>query len=165
MLTIANTLHIFTIPLMAAISDRYGRRPVMLTGVVLGMILIWPMFELISHENPWMMLLGFIIGNPIIQAVMYGPMGAFISEKFTTRTRYTGLSLTYQLTSLIGAGFTPIIAQALLEQAGGGTNTHYIAMLFCVLCAVTGIGVYLSKETAAVKQETVSLHAKAKQAI
>ncbi|MCY9878679.1 MFS transporter [Vibrio natriegens] len=165
MLTIANTLHIFTIPLMAAISDRYGRRPVMLTGVVLGMILIWPMFELISHENPWMMLLGFIIGNPIIQAVMYGPMGAFISEKFTTRTRYTGLSLTYQLTSLIGAGFTPIIAQALLDQAGGGTNTHYIAMLFCVLCAVTGIGVYLSKETAAVKQETVSLHAKAKQAI
>lgn len=165
MLTIANTLHIFTIPLMAAISDRYGRRPVMLIGVVLGMILIWPMFELISHENPWMMLLGFIIGNPIIQAVMYGPMGAFISEKFTTRTRYTGLSLTYQLTSLIGAGFTPIIAQALLEQAGGGTNTHYIAMLFCVLCAVTGIGVYLSKETAAVKQETVSLHAKAKQAI
>ncbi|MFW8630401.1 MFS transporter [Vibrio natriegens] len=165
MLTIANTLHIFTIPLMAAISDRYGRRPVMLTGAVLGMILIWPMFELISHENPWMMLLGFIIGNPIIQAVMYGPMGAFISEKFTTRTRYTGLSLTYQLTSLIGAGFTPIIAQALLEQAGGGTNTHYIAMLFCVLCAVTGIGVYLSKETAAVKQETVSLHAKAKQAI
>ncbi|MGP8304886.1 MFS transporter [Vibrio sp. YIC-376] len=165
MLTIANTLHIFTIPLMAAISDRYGRRPVMLTGVVLGMILIWPMFELISHENPWMMLLGFIIGNPIIQAVMYGPMGAFISEKFTTRTRYTGLSLTYQLTSLIGAGFTPIIAQALLEQAGGGTNTHYIAMLFCALCAVTGIGVYLSKETAAVKQETVSLHAKAKEAI
>jgi MFS family permease len=165
MLTIANTLHIFTIPLMAAISDRYGRRPVMLTGVVLGMILIWPMFELISHENPWMMLLGFIIGNPIIQAVMYGPMGAFISEKFTTRTRYTGLSLTYQLTSLIGAGFTPIIAQALLEQAGGGTNTHYIAMLFCVLCAVTGIGVYLSKETAAVKQETISLQPKAKQAI
>ncbi len=165
MLTIANTLHIFTIPLMAAVSDRYGRRPVMLTGVVLGMILIWPMFELISHDNPWMMLLGFIIGNPIIQAVMYGPMGAFISEKFTTRTRYTGLSLTYQLTSLIGAGFTPIIAQALLEQAGGGTNTHYIAMLFCVLCAVTGIGVYLSKETAAVKQETVSLHAKAKEAI
>lgn len=129
MLTIANTLHIFTIPLMAAVSDRYGRRPVMLTGVVLGMILIWPMFELISHENPWMMLLGFIIGNPIIQAVMYGPMGAFISEKFTTRTRYTGLSLTYQLTSLIGAGFTPILAQALLDQAGGGTNTHYIAML------------------------------------
>ncbi len=165
MLTIANTLHIFTIPLMAAISDRYGRRPVMLTGAVLGMILIWPMFELISHENPWMMLLGFIIGNPIIQAVMYGPMGAFISEKFTTRTRYTGLSLTYQLTSLIGAGFTPIIAQALLDQAGGGTNTHYIAMLFCVLCAVTGIGVYLSKETAAVKQDTVSLHAKEKQAI
>ncbi|UYI48429.1 MHS family MFS transporter [Vibrio natriegens] len=165
MLTIANTLHIFTIPLMAAVSDRYGRRPVMLTGVVLGMVLIWPMFELISHENPWMMLLGFIIGNPIIQAVMYGPMGAFISEKFTTRTRYTGLSLTYQLTSLIGAGFTPIIAQALLDQAGGGTNTHYIAMLFCVLCAVTGIGVYLSKETATVKQETGSVQAKAKEAV
>ncbi|BDR13499.1 MFS transporter [Vibrio sp. STUT-A11] len=165
MLTIANTLHIFTIPLMAAVSDRYGRRPVMLTGVVLGMILIWPMFELISHDNPWMMLLGFIIGNPIIQAVMYGPMGAFISEKFTTRTRYTGLSLTYQLTSLIGAGFTPIIAQALLDQAGGGTNTHYIAMLFCVLCAVTGIGVYLSKETANVKRDPVSVHTKAKEAI
>ncbi len=153
MLTIANTLHIFTIPLMAAVSDRYGRRPVMLTGTVVGMILIWPMFSLISHGSPWMMLLGFIIGNPIIQAVMYGPMGAFISEKFTTRTRYTGLSLTYQLTSLIGAGFTPIIAQALLNQAGGGTNTQYIAALFCVLCAVTAFGVYKSKETALVKAE------------
>ncbi|WP_319554326.1 hypothetical protein [uncultured Vibrio sp.] len=75
------------------------------------------------------------------------------------------MSLTYQLTSLIGAGFTPIIAQALLDQAGGGTNTHYIAMLFCVLCAVTGIGVYLSKETANVKRDPVSVHTKAKEAI
>ncbi len=152
MLTIANFLHIFTIPLMAAVSDRFGRRPVMLVGTILGMILVWPMFMLISDGSPWMMLLGFIIGNPIIQAVMYGPMGAFISEKFTTRTRYTGLSLTYQLTSLLGAGFTPIIAQTLYNSAGGGTNTYYIAVVFCVLCVITAIGVFFSKETAFTKK-------------
>ncbi|WP_445400646.1 MFS transporter [Zobellella sp. An-6] len=148
MLTLSSVLHIFTIPLMAALSDRYGRRPVMLVGALIGCLMVWPMFALISHGSPWLLLLGFIIGNPLIQAVMYGPMGAFISEKFTTRTRYTGLSLTYQLTTVLGAGFTPLIAQTLLGLGGGGTNTQYIAMLFCGLCLVSAIGVYWSRETA-----------------
>lgn len=148
MLTLANVLHIFTIPLMALLSDRFGRRPVMLAGALVGCIMIWPMFALISHGSPWMMLLGFIVGNPLIQAVMYGPMGAFISEKFTTRTRYTGLSLTYQLTAVLGAGFTPLIAQALLGLGGGGTNTQYISMLFSLLCLMSAVGVYWSRETA-----------------
>ncbi|PSJ44099.1 MFS transporter [Zobellella endophytica] len=148
MLTLSSVLHIFTIPLMAALSDRYGRRPVMLVGALVGGIMVWPMFALISHGSSWMLLLGFTIGNPLIQAVMYGPMGAFISEKFTTRTRYTGLSLTYQLTAVLGAGFTPLIAQTLLSLGGGGTNTQYISMLFCGLCLVSAAGVYWSRETA-----------------
>ena len=78
LVTIANALHIFTIPLFAVLSDRVGRRPVMIAGAIAGIVLIWPLFQLIEVGTWWSLLLAFVIGNPIIQAVMYGPLGAWI---------------------------------------------------------------------------------------
>lgn len=144
MLTIANFLHIFTIPAAAALSDRIGRRKVMLTGAAVGIIGIWPMFALISDGNIWLMLLGFIIGNPLVQALMYGPMGAFISEMFATEVRYTGTSLAYQVSTTLGAGFAPLIASGLLV-AGGGTTT-VLAWFFCGLCVISGTAFFLAPD-------------------
>lgn len=143
MLTIANALHIFTIPLAAALSDRIGRRPVMIAGTIVGIIGIWPMFALINHGSTGLLLLGFIIGNPLIQALMYGPMGAWIGEMFETKTRYTGLSLSYQLATTFGAGFAPLIALNLV-RLGNGT-TVLLCAFFSLLCVIAAIAFALTR--------------------
>ncbi|WP_157156996.1 MULTISPECIES: MFS transporter [unclassified Diaminobutyricimonas] len=147
LVTIANFVHMFTIPVFALLSDRFGRKPVMLTGVVLGIVLIWPFFELITDGSWWALLLAFMIGNPLVQGLMYGPLAAWISEKFGTEARYTGVSLSYQISSTLGAGLAPLIAAALLAVAGGGTNTWLIALFFTGLSVITGIAVLTSRET------------------
>ncbi|WP_435277601.1 MFS transporter [Rhodococcus yananensis] len=145
MLTFSSFLHIFAIPFFAWLSDRFGRRPVMLAGAVVSVVLVFPMFALLQSDNFWAVALGFVVGNVVIQASMYGPIGAFLAEKFETGDRYTGLSLTYQGASLVGAGAAPLMANWLVGLGAGGTGN--IAWYFIGMVAVAALAIYLSPET------------------
>lgn len=144
MVTIANALMIFTVPAFAALSDRIGRKPVMLAGYAGGILTIWAVFGLVSDGSTLLLLLAFIIANPIINGLMYGPMGAFLSEKFSTETRYTGMALSYQIATLVGAGFAPLIASSLLISGGG--ETWMISLCFVGMCLIGALAVLLGKE-------------------
>lgn len=146
LVTIANFIHVFTIPAFAALSDRIGRKPVMVVGAIVGIILIWPMFALIGVGTWWALLLSFIIGNPIVQGLMYGPLGAWIGEKFAADIRYTGTAVTYQLGTTIGAGFAPLVATSLLSAAGG-SDPIYVQWFFVLLCLLSGSAYLFSKES------------------
>ena len=146
LVTIANAIHIFTIPLFATLSDRIGRRPVMIAGAIAGIVLIWPLFLLVGQGTWWSLLLAFVIGNPIIQALMYGPLGAWIGEKFATDVRYTGVAVTYQLATTIGAGLAPLIATSLLAAAGG-TDPSLVAWFFVGLCVLSLAAYLFSRES------------------
>ncbi|MCQ9165436.1 MULTISPECIES: MFS transporter [unclassified Arthrobacter] len=145
MMTISTFLHIFAIPAWAALSDRVGRRPVLIAGTIVGLVVIWPIFALVGSGNIWLLLLGYIMANPIAQAMMYGPIGAFISEKFPTKLRYTGVSLSYQLATTLGAGFAPLIAAGFLATGHG--STWMLSAFFGVLCVVSGLAFFVAKET------------------
>ena len=147
LVTIANAIHILTIPAFAALSDRIGRKPVMVAGAIAGAVLIFPIFALVGQGSASALLLAFVLGNPIVQALMYGPMGAWMSEKFPADSRYTGVALSYQVSSTLGAGLAPLVATALLAWTGG-TSVTPIAILFVVLCVLSGITFVFSKETA-----------------
>ncbi|MGO2482181.1 MFS transporter [Glutamicibacter arilaitensis] len=146
MLTASSFVHIFAIPFFAGLSDRFGRRPVMLVGAGISIALVFPMFALFNSGSFWLIALAFMVGNPIIQASMYGPIGAFLAEKFDTQDRYTGVSLTFQLGSLVGAGTAPLMATWLINLGNGG-GTSNIAWYFILLIVLAGLSVYLSKET------------------
>lgn len=145
MVTIANFLMIFSVPAFAALSDRIGRRPVMMAGYIFGGSMIWVIFRLIDSGNVLLLLAAIVIGNPIANGMMYGPLGAFFSEKFDTGSRYTGVSLSYQLSTLLGAGFAPLIASSLLFAGSGGT--HLVSLLFTGLCVFGALAVWFSRET------------------
>ncbi|MDO5500401.1 MAG: MFS transporter [Propionibacteriaceae bacterium] len=113
-LTLSNFIHVFTIPFFAWLSDRFGRKQVMIAGAVFAIIAIWPMFLMFNSGSAALVGLAFLIGNPLIQAAMFGPIGAFLSELFDTGSRYSGVSATYQLGSLLGAGLAPIVATSLV---------------------------------------------------
>jgi hypothetical protein len=72
-------------------------------------------------------------------------MAAFISEQFGTRARYTGASLGYQLATLIGAGFTPVILASLF--ASSGKSILPVGLFIIALCVVSAVFLVATKES------------------
>ena len=146
MLTLSNFVHIFTIPAFAALSDRLGRKQVMIGGAVFSAIAVWPMFMLFDSGNATLITIAFLVGNPLIQASMYGPVGAYLSELFEPTARYSGVSLTYQLGSLLGAGLAPLVAQRLVTDSAG---TSHLAWYIGGAYVISAVAVLLSRSAAA----------------
>ncbi|KRE38229.1 MFS transporter [Janibacter sp. Soil728] len=145
MLTLSNFVHIFTIPAFAALSDRLGRKQVMIGGAVFSAIAVWPMFMLFDSGNATLITIAFLVGNPLIQASMYGPVGAYLSELFEPTARYSGVSLTYQLGSLLGAGLAPLVAQRLVSDSAG---TSHLAWYIGGAYVISAVAVLLSRSAA-----------------
>lgn len=129
------------IPAMGALSDRIGRRPVLLTSCVLFMALPVPAFWLMLHGWGY----GFVIAMQIVfgaaLALFSGPGPAAIAELFPTRGRSTWLSLSFSAGVAIFGGFTPFIAQFLIAATGSPlAPTIYViaavALSFCVILSM-----------------------------
>ena len=151
---IASLLGLFTIPLWSHISDRIGRRPVYLAGGIASLLVAFPFFWLVER-GPGFVILAMILAMNFGHDMMYGPMGATLSELFGTHVRYTGASLVYQLTSVVSGGVAPFIATVLLARYGSGAVAGY--MVAC--CAVTIIATVFLPETNRVKLDAANLKA------
>ena len=113
------TLTIVAVWFAARYSDRLGRRPVMMFGIVAGAVLALPIMWMLQLGELWLFAIALFLANGVIQGTIFGPFGAFTAELFPTRIRYTGASLVYQLSSTLGAGFTPMIVTGLVLLGGG----------------------------------------------
>jgi MFS transporter, MHS family, shikimate and dehydroshikimate transport protein len=139
---IAGTIQIFAIGAFAALSDRVGRRPVYLGGAIFLLLFSFPLFWMVNTANAVLIWLAMSIAIVALGA-MYGPSGAFFSELFSTRVRYSGASLGYQLASALAGGFAPVIAVALLSAYGYPA----VALYMIVMALITIVAVYLATET------------------
>lgn len=130
--SVGSVLQIGGLAFYAHLSDRFGRRPVMTVGAILGIVAAYPIFAMIASGSTPLLFLGMIIGMPIVQASIYGPSAAFISEMFSTEYRYTGASLGYQTASTLGGGVSPLVAAALATAGGFTPVAIYLAATFVV---------------------------------
>ncbi len=146
LLTVVNVVHIFAIPAFAILSDRIGRKPVMLAGAVTGMVLIFPIFHLLTMGSPWALLLGLALANPVIHAMMGGPLSAWLGEKFAADIRYSGMAVTFQVGSTISAGFAPLVATWLLMR-GGGADPTMVGLFFIALCVISIVAILFAPES------------------
>lgn len=143
-LTVSAAVALVVLPCASALSDRIGRRPVVLTGAILSAATAFPVLALIDSKSSGALILAVVIGHGISQSLMYGPLGALFSEMFGTRVRYTGASLGYQGATLVGAGFSPMIAGSLVASSGNGTP---VALLLCGGSLITALTVWFVRET------------------
>jgi MFS transporter, MHS family, proline/betaine transporter len=100
-------------PIFGRISDRVGRRPVVIGGIVALLLLTVPAFSLIQRGTVVALLIGYgLIGGAL------GTLGlsTFLSELFPTRLRYSGLSLTYGLASALFGGTAPLLAALIVQR-------------------------------------------------
>jgi MFS transporter, MHS family, shikimate and dehydroshikimate transport protein len=143
--TVASCVALVVLPAASALSDRVGRRPVVLAGAMASAALAFPVLALVDSGSPALLILALALGHGVAQSTMYGPLGALLSEMFGTRVRYTGASLGYQAATLLGAGFSPLIASSLLASSGGGSTP--VSLLLCGGAAITALTVWRLRET------------------
>ncbi|MEU7281533.1 MFS transporter [Streptomyces sp. NPDC045431] len=143
--TIASCVALLVLPAASALSDRVGRRPVVLAGAVASAALAFPVLALVDSGAPGLLILALILGHGVAQSTMYGPLGALLTEMFGTRVRYTGASLGYQAATLVGAGFSPLIAGSLVASYGGSGTP--VSLLLCGGAAITALAVWRLRET------------------
>jgi metabolite-proton symporter len=146
-LLIGAAVQFAAIPLLARLSDRIGRRPVYAFGAF-GMA-IWSffMFGLLGSGQNLEIYLALVVGL-LFHGAMYGPQAAFITELFPTRIRYSGVSIAYQLTSIVAGSLAPIIALWLYKQENSALP---VAIYVAVACAISGISALLARETKGVE--------------
>ncbi|MGM7777940.1 MFS transporter [Arthrobacter sp. KNU-44] len=126
----ASFISIAFVILGGRLSDKLGRRPVMIGGLILFIAYLIPMFQLLSSNNILLVFVAFTVGL-MIHSTLFGPLAAFVSEQFGTTSRYTGASLGYQLATLLGAGFTPGIVAQIFKDSGKDTGSvvFYLAAM------------------------------------
>ncbi|GAA4535128.1 MFS transporter [Pseudonocardia xishanensis] len=125
-----------SMPLFGALSDRVDRRPVLLAGTIGVVVLSYPMYMLISLGFGGGLVALLVAG--VLIGVVGGPMPAFLSERFRTRNRAAGVSLTYALTVAIFGGTAPYLITAIADATGDPLSAAYYT-LGCGVISLVGL--------------------------
>ncbi|NUU31549.1 MFS transporter [Arthrobacter sp. C9C5] len=139
----ASFVSIIFVVMGGRLSDKLGRRPVMIGGLLLFIAYLVPMFQLLSSNNIGLIFVAFAVGL-MIHSTLFGPLAAFVSEQFGTTFRYTGASLGYQLATLLGAGFTPGIVAQIFKDSG--QNTSSVVWYLAIMSVVSIVFILLTRE-------------------
>lgn len=139
----AHAVHFVAVPLVGNLSDRIGRRPVYLIGTLTAATWGFFAFPMMDSGNNLVIVSAIIIGL-VFHAFMYAGQPAIMAEMFPTRMRYSGVSLGYQVTSIVAGSLAPIIAVRLLDTYGSAVP---IAWYLAGAAAVSAIAVLAARET------------------
>lgn len=156
-----------------ALSDKIGRKKVMMAGNLIAAIFTYPIFKLIQSyggtivesvdaagkvivdaagkpvlvaQNPDTFMIGVLIFILVLFVTMvYGPIAAFLVESFPAKIRYTSVSLPYHIGNGYFGGFLPLIATAVVASTGN----IFAGLIFPIAVAALTfvIGTYLLQET------------------
>lgn len=117
------------------LSDRIGRRPVMVTGAALVVVLAFPLMNLLQDKESSNAAKGLaIFAAGLVVGLMAGPGPAMLAEMFPTRARYTGLGLAYSLSNAVFSGSAGLIITELIKRT---KNVDIPAYYVVVTCAVS----------------------------
>ncbi|MGW4398030.1 MFS transporter [Amycolatopsis nivea] len=132
-------------PLAGRLADRIGRRPVFAGSAILALVLAVPYFALLDTRNPVLVILAIVLLHCGVVETSYAIVGTYLAELYPANIRYSGIGVTYNVTSIIGAGFAPVIAVALYSAAGN--NVYAVSGYIAFAAIVTLIAVRFGRET------------------
>ncbi|WP_169379068.1 MFS transporter [Streptomyces sulphureus] len=123
------------------VSDRIGRRPVMLTGAAAVVVLALPLLNLLQDpEASTVLQSGALFAAGAVVGLMAGPGPAMLAEMFPTGVRYTGLGLAYALSNAVFSGSAGLIITEVIEHTGNADIPGYYAAATCAVSALALTG-------------------------
>ncbi|GAB91409.1 MFS transporter [Gordonia rhizosphera] len=103
----------------ARVSDRVGQRRALVFGCSVAAVSAIPLTFMIGSGSLGHYAVAIMLGNGVVQGLIYGPIAAYVTSLFPADVRYTGASIGYQGAAALGAGVTPVVASALVLLPGG----------------------------------------------
>jgi MFS family permease len=140
---IANVVMVPVLILCGHLSDKWGRSGIFTAGAVLTGLWGLVFFPVIETGSPALIALSITMEMALI-SLMYGPQAALFAELFPVQLRYSGASLGYQLGSVAGGGFAPIVATFLLQKFH---TSFAIGLYMCAACAVSLSSILIIRRT------------------
>ena len=125
------------------LSDRFGRRPVMIGGGIGMIVLFFAFFPLVIAQVV-AVTAGLFVLIGVIAGAAQGPIPALLGEQFPARMRFSGVSFSYQVGAALGGGTASSIATALLIWGDG--NPIGVSIYASAAAAILIIGTLLCRE-------------------
>ncbi len=142
MLCVAILFMTLATPIAAKLSDRWGRRPVLLMSSVLAVLAGFALHPLLTSGSVLQVTV-FLSLALFLMGATFAPMGAYLPEQFPVAVRYTGAGLAYQLGGILGASLAPYISQLLVTNGGLAWVGAYVS----VAAMLSFVAVLLMRET------------------
>jgi MHS family proline/betaine transporter-like MFS transporter len=139
--TIALAIFTALIPASGMLSDRLGRKPVIMAGAIGFLVLSYPLFLLLS-QGTFAAALGAQLVFAVCGALVIGPCPAAYVEMFPTRTRYSGIAMGYNAAQALFGGTTPLIATWLIRISGNDRAPAF----YLIAAAVTAVAALTIEE-------------------
>ncbi|MFI8793507.1 MFS transporter [Streptomyces sp. NPDC055105] len=131
------------IPAFGRLSDHVGRKPVIYAGIAAEAALAFPFFWILDTGSGALVFVAYGLMT-LAFCANYGPIATFLAELFGARVRYSGLSVSYMLSGLLGSAATPAITVALLSATGDSSS---IAWYILGAALLSLLSLFLLSET------------------
>jgi MFS transporter, MHS family, proline/betaine transporter len=118
-------------------ADRFGTVKVMRTALVCGMVLILPLFYMLTHAPGPATLVAFqCILSLVFYSFYYSPLGSLLSQLFPARCRTTGVSLAYVIAMTLFGGLTPVVIGFLVKSTGSIMSPAWYLIVVSTLALI-----------------------------
>jgi MHS family proline/betaine transporter-like MFS transporter len=126
---------IIILPISAFISDKIGRKKVLVFAIILLIIFVYPLFMMLGSMNFTYAIISQILFSTIISIYM-GPIPTLLVELFPTSVRFTGVALSYNLAAAIFGGSAPMVAMLLSQWTGNKFAISYYLIILAFISLI-----------------------------
>jgi MHS family proline/betaine transporter-like MFS transporter len=132
---VVEAIQIALIGPLGALSDRIGRKPLLLTAAIGFILLSWPSLKLMQSGSTVLLFVGFLI-VALLLLLMLAVIGSTFPAMFPTRVRYGSFAIGYNVSTALFGGTTGVVVTALIHATGNDDWPAYYLMAAAVIALV-----------------------------